>query len=196
MRLYDETCVLLCEGQYIDIATSASDEPMTVDLYFDMIGRKTAALISASIEAGALLATDDEDGHRAATAGSAGRSVSPSSSTTTCSGIWGERAQDRQGADRRRPPQEDAAGPVRLRARRRRPTASGSRELYAGAGARPTAEIVEIVAILERSGAQEFTRAEAQRHRDACLAELDGSTSWMPAARERLGAIIVSVISA
>ena len=61
MRLYDETCVLLCEGQYIDIATSASDEPMTVELYFDMIGRKTAALISGSIEAGALLATDDED---------------------------------------------------------------------------------------------------------------------------------------
>ena len=34
---------------------------MTVELYFDMIGRKTAALIAASIEAGALLATDDED---------------------------------------------------------------------------------------------------------------------------------------
>ncbi len=34
---------------------------MSVELYFDMIGRKTAALISASIEAGALLATDDED---------------------------------------------------------------------------------------------------------------------------------------
>ena len=33
---------------------------MSVELYFDMIGRKTAALISASIEAGALLATDDE----------------------------------------------------------------------------------------------------------------------------------------
>src|SRR3954467_3067633 len=61
MRLYDETCVMLCEGQYIDIATSASDEPMTIELYFDMIGRKTAALIAGSIEAGALLATDDED---------------------------------------------------------------------------------------------------------------------------------------
>ena len=61
MRLYDETCVMLCEGQYIDIASSATDEPMTVELYFDMIGRKTAALISASIEAGALLATDDEN---------------------------------------------------------------------------------------------------------------------------------------
>jgi geranylgeranyl diphosphate synthase type I len=61
MRLYDETCLALCEGQYIDIATSESDEVMSVDAYFDMIGRKTAALIAASIEAGALLATDDEE---------------------------------------------------------------------------------------------------------------------------------------
>src|SRR5690349_18165096 len=61
MRLYDETCLALCEGQYLDIATSESDDVMSVDAYFDMIGRKTAALIAASIEAGALLATDDED---------------------------------------------------------------------------------------------------------------------------------------
>src|SRR5258708_16945565 len=60
MRLYDETCVALCEGQYIDIATSETDELMSVALYFDMSGRKTAAVIAASIEAGALLATDDE----------------------------------------------------------------------------------------------------------------------------------------
>ncbi len=61
MRLYDETCLALCEGQYIDIWTGEHDLTMTVDLYYDMIGRKTAALISASIEAGALLATDDEE---------------------------------------------------------------------------------------------------------------------------------------
>ena len=60
MRLFDETCLALCEGQYLDIAMSRSDELMTVELYFDMIGRKTAALIAASIESGALLATDDE----------------------------------------------------------------------------------------------------------------------------------------
>ena len=40
---------------------SASNDLMSVELYFDMIGRKTAALIAASIEAGALLATDDEE---------------------------------------------------------------------------------------------------------------------------------------
>ena len=61
MRLFDETCLALCEGQYIDIAMSTSDELISVELYFDMIGRKTAALIAASIEAGALLATEDED---------------------------------------------------------------------------------------------------------------------------------------
>ena len=60
MRLYDETCLALCEGQYLDIAASVSNELMSVEGYFDMIGRKTAALIAASIEAGALLATDDE----------------------------------------------------------------------------------------------------------------------------------------
>src|SRR5437762_1951244 len=60
MRLYDETCVALCEGQYLDIWMAEHDDGLSVELYFDMIGRKTAALISASIEAGAVLATDDE----------------------------------------------------------------------------------------------------------------------------------------
>ena len=61
MRLYDETCVALCEGQYLDIWMAGHDEGLSVELYFDMIGRKTAALIAASIEAGAVLATEDED---------------------------------------------------------------------------------------------------------------------------------------
>ena len=36
------------------------DEWLSVDCYFDMIGRKTAALIAGSAQAGAMLATDDE----------------------------------------------------------------------------------------------------------------------------------------
>ncbi|HYL40394.1 MAG TPA: polyprenyl synthetase family protein [Candidatus Binatus sp.] len=61
MRLYDDTCVALCEGQYMDMRAAEADAPMSVDSYFDMIGRKTAALIAGSIEAGALLATDDDE---------------------------------------------------------------------------------------------------------------------------------------
>ena len=87
MRLYDETCLALCEGQYIDIATSELGRAHErSSCYFDMIGRKTAALIAASIEAGALLATDDDDGHRALSRLRLGARASPSSSTTTCSG--------------------------------------------------------------------------------------------------------------
>ena len=55
MRLYDETCLDLCEGQFMDIWTSEHDDWMSVDYYFDMIGRKTAALIAGSAEAGAVL---------------------------------------------------------------------------------------------------------------------------------------------
>src|SRR6185369_14911783 len=42
MRLYDQTCVALCEGQYLDIWMAEHDDGLSVELYFDMIGRKTA----------------------------------------------------------------------------------------------------------------------------------------------------------
>jgi geranylgeranyl diphosphate synthase type I len=193
MRLYDETCVMLCEGQYIDIATSASDEPMTVELYFDMIGRKTAALISASIEAGALLATDDEtviSGYRRF-GWSLGLAFQLNDDLL---GIWG---------------QEQKTGKVPTDIARHKKTlpvlyafemaTPADRErltlLYAKPEPSPL-EIGEIVAILERSGAQDFTRSEAQRHRDVCLDELARLDVVGDAARERLAAIIHSVISA
>jgi geranylgeranyl diphosphate synthase type I len=193
MRLYDETCVKLCEGQYIDIATSSSDEPMTVDLYFDMIGRKTAALISASIEAGALLATDDEDvigGYRRF-GWELGLAFQLNDDLL---GIWG---------------QEQKTGKVPTDVARHKKTlpvlyafehaTAADRVRLTGlyAKAEPTdEEIAEVVSILERSGAAQFTRAEAQRHRDACLAELDALTIVEPAALEKLKGIIVGVISA
>ena len=174
MRLYDETCVMLCEGQYIDIATSASDEPMTVELYFDMIGRKTAALISASIEAGALLATDDESvitGYRRFgwslglafqlnddLLGSGGRSRRPARSRRTSPGT---RRRCRCSTRSRTP---------------RRSTASGSRCCTRGRAR--AGGIEEVVAILERSGARDFTRSEARRHRDDAWRSWTTSRSW------------------
>jgi len=60
MRLYDETCLALCEGQFLDIRASEGQAWMSVEYYLDMIGRKTAALIAGSVKAGAMLATDDD----------------------------------------------------------------------------------------------------------------------------------------
>jgi geranylgeranyl diphosphate synthase type I len=193
MRLYDETCVRLCEGQYIDIATSASDEPMTVDLYFDMIGRKTAALIAGSIEAGAILATDDDEviARYRRFGWALGLAFQLNDDLL---GIWGL---------------EQQTGKVPTDVARHKKTLP---VLYAFEHAEPgdrarladlyvlaepgDLEIGEIVEILDRTGAEAYTRAEAQRWRDACLAELDGFESVDAAARDQLRGIITSVISA
>ncbi len=119
MRLFDETCLALCEGQYLDIAASVSNELMTVEGYFDMIGRKTAALIAASIEAGALLATDDEAviaryrgfGWALGLAFQVERRPARH---------LGRDAFDRQGGLGRRPPQADPPRDLRPRDRRAR----------------------------------------------------------------------------
>jgi len=193
MRLYDETCVALCEGQYIDIATSESDEIMSVDLYFDMIGRKTAALIAASIEAGALLATDDDEvvARYRGFGWALGLAFQLNDDLL---GIWGaEQATGKEPTDIARHKKTlpviyafEHAGPEdreRLVAlyRRDKPT---------------NGDVDETIAILERTGARDFTRTEARRYRDEALAELDAAGVVDARARERLEQIIVSVITA
>ncbi len=213
MRLYDETCVALCEGQFIDIWTSEHADAMSVELYFDMIGRKTAALIAASIEAGALLATDDDEviARYRAFGWSLGIAFQLNDDLL---GIWG--SEQRTGklptdvARRKKTlpviyafEHADPADRARLEALYAA-DASGSRkrpdprsDLLPGTHPEPSPDAVaEIVAILERTGGREFTRAEAQRHRDEALAHLAASGVVDATARQRLEAIVVGVISA
>ncbi|MFL5756824.1 MAG: polyprenyl synthetase family protein [Chloroflexota bacterium] len=193
MRLYDETCVKLCEGQYLDIATSATDEPMSVELYFDMIGRKTAALISASIEAGALLATDDESviGRYRRFGWALGIAFQLNDDLL---GIWGEeRSTGKEPSDvahhKKTLPVlyafENATASDRDRLSRlwRRDIPSAT-------------DVAEFVAILERAGAAEYTRRQARDHRDQALDELEQISVVDEAARQKLRGIILSVISA
>ena len=193
MRLYDKTCVALCEGQYIDIATSETDELMSVALYFDMIGRKTAALIAASIEAGALLATDDEhviDRYRAF-GWDLGLAFQLNDDLL---GIWGE---------------EEATGKEPTDVARRKKTlpviyafehaGPEDRERLAAlyADRAPTGgTVAEIVEILERTGAETYTRDQARQHRDRALEALDAAGVVLPEVRARLEEIIVRVIAA
>jgi geranylgeranyl diphosphate synthase type I len=193
MRLYDETCLALCEGQYIDIATSAADELMSVEAYFDMIGRKTAALIAASIEAGALLATDDE----AVIARYRGFGWALGLAfqlNDDLLGIWGaEQATGKQPSD---VAHRKKTLPVIYAAEQAGPD-DRARLLELYAMPEPSAaEVAEIVAILERVGARDYTRDQARRYRDEALSELDAAGVVDAAARARLEEIIVGVISA
>lgn len=57
-RVYDEACLRLAEGQYLDIDFEQRLD-VSVDEYLAMIAGKTAALLAASLEIGSRLATDD-----------------------------------------------------------------------------------------------------------------------------------------
>ena len=193
MRLYDDTCIALCEGQYLDIWAAEQVEMMSVELYLDMIGRKTAALIAASIEAGALLATDDEAviARYRGFGWALGLAFQVNDDLL---GIWGaEQSTGKEPSDLARHKKTlpviyafEHAGPddrARLVA------------LYASVS--PTAaEVSEAVSILERVGARDYTRGQARRFRDEALAELDAAGVVRPEARAELERIIVGVISA
>ncbi len=193
MRLYDETCVALCEGQHIDITSGETDEVMSVALYFDMIGRKTAALIAASIEAGALLATDDERviDHYRAFGWDLGLAFQLNDDLL---GIWGD--EHKTGKEPTDLARRKKTLPV-IYAFEHATPADHARltTLYAGHDA-STAGVREIVEILERTGAHEYARDQARLHRDRALAELDAAGVVLPDARARLQEIVMRVIAA
>ena len=193
MRLYDHTCVALCEGQFLDIWMAEHDNSLSVELYFDMIGRKTAALISASIEAGAVLATEDEaviDRYKAF-GWDLGIAFQLNDDLL---GIWGpERTTGKEPTD---VPRKKKTLPVIYAFEHGSPEDQARlAELYANGRLIPE-HVAEIVAILERSGAREYTRDQARLHRDRALAALDAAGTIEREPRAHLEEIINSVISA
>lgn len=57
--LLDRTCLELCEGQFLDMRYEGRRD-ITVEMYLEMIGRKTAALMACSTEMGAQLGAPDD----------------------------------------------------------------------------------------------------------------------------------------
>lgn len=56
----DEACLVLSEGQYLDISFEERRD-ISVAAYVDMISRKTAALMACAAQMGAMLGTKDEE---------------------------------------------------------------------------------------------------------------------------------------
>ncbi|MEX2046351.1 MAG: polyprenyl synthetase family protein [Chloroflexota bacterium] len=56
--LMDQTCVRVCEGQFLDISFESRTD-VTADRYRVMAARKTGALFAASAQSAAVLASDD-----------------------------------------------------------------------------------------------------------------------------------------
>jgi geranylgeranyl diphosphate synthase type I len=193
MRLYDETCLALCEGQFMDIWSAEHDDLLSVDFYFDMIGRKTAALIAASVQAGAMLATDDQrviDAYRGF-GWSLGIAFQLNDDLL---GIWGdEQATGKEPSDIAKHKKtlpiiyalENASPADAARLRELLATSEPSRD-----------RITEGRDILERCGAREYTRERARAERDEALRRIESAGIVRAEALERLRLIVVSAISA
>ena len=193
MRLYDETCLALCEGQFMDIWSAEHDDVLSVDFYFDMIGRKTAALIAASVQAGAMLATDDQ--HIVDAYHGFGWSLGLAFQLNDdLLGIWGdEQTTGKEPSDLAK---HKKTLPV-IYALERAPDADRVRLREIIGSAEPSAaDLAEARDIIERCGAREYTRSRARAERDAALLRLEtaGVVGAEPLARLRL--IVVSAISA
>ena len=206
MKVYDETCLALCEGQYLDIAFERRAD-VTVDAYLEMIGKKTAALIGGSVRAGAILATDDdtvadayhEFGYALGMAFQMADDVKGTFWASTESG-------------------KAEAGDVRKRKKtlpvvwamqhasqndRERLAAIYLDGMRATDGRGPStddtpvteAEVAEVLDILERSGAREHTLDEARVYRDRSL-ELLERLPCPPEGKRDLAMLVRSVIAA
>jgi geranylgeranyl diphosphate synthase, type I len=195
MRLYDETCLALCEGQFMDIWSSEHDEWLSVDWYFDMIGRKTAALIAGAAEAGAILATEDEaviTSYR-----SFGWSLGLAFQLNDdLLGIWGDTAvtgkETSDIATRKK-----TLPLIYALERARGADARRLREILARSDQPASdAEVEEVRAILERVGARDYTREQARRHRDEALSHIAAARIMDGEAIERLARIAEAAISA
>ncbi len=193
MRLYDDTCLALCEGQFLDIQSSQQGGQLSVDGYFDMIGRKTAALIAASIEAGALLATDDQAVVEAYRRFGWALGLAFQLNDDLL-GIWGqEQVTGKEPSDLAK---HKRTLPV-LYALEHATPEDRARLVALYDRADPTPEEVEEArSILERTGARDYARGEARRLRDEALAALDATGVMEGEARERLRELMLSAISA
>jgi len=168
---------------------------MSVDYYFDMIGRKTASLISGSAEAGAVLATEDESVIAAYRrfGWSLGLAFQLNDDLL---GIWGDTAvTGKETSDivtrKKTLPLIYAIEQV---------TGSDAerlRSVLAQSATEPSPdEVQEVLDILARVAAQDYTRSRARAHRDEALAEIAGVDLVDREAIERLGDVVRSAISA
>lgn len=205
MRTYDETCLALCEGQYLDISFERRAD-VTVDAYLEMIGKKTAALIGASVKAGAVLATDDDTVGEAYYRFGYALGMAFQMADDVKGTFWSASASGKT-----------EAGDVRKRKRtlplvwamehatdddRRRLVEIYLDGVRATDGRGPTpdmppptdAEVAEVLAILERSGARQHTEDEARRYRDQSLAYL-AELPCPEDGKAALGSLVRSVIA-
>ncbi len=206
MRVYDETCLALCEGQYLDISFERRTD-VTVDEYLEMIAKKTAALIGASVETGAMMASDDPGVIGAFRRFGYDLGIAFQIADDLKGSFWdsAESGKSAAGDIRKRKKtfpvvwamQNAAPDDVARLIAIYQPTILATDGSGPPDGEPPMSQelVDEVLEILERSGARDFAEREARRYRDLALSE----ALVLPVPAERMAelrALVESMISA
>ncbi len=186
LQRFDETCLALTEGQYLDMAFEARLD-VTPDDYFRMIAGKTGALLAAAPELGALVAGASP----AAVAcyrryGAAlGQAFQLQDDIL---GIWGDEAATGKSAASDILSKKKSLPVILALAH---PRVGGRlRSLYAGAAFTP-ADVPAVFRLLDEAGARAATEAEVRRATEAAHAALKLAAPFAdPLAAQDLDALL------
>jgi geranylgeranyl diphosphate synthase type I len=173
IRLFNETCVALTGGQYLDIGFESRLD-VSVGDYLAMIERKTAALVASSCEMGALVAgaPDAQREHLRAFGRHTGLAFQMQDDVL---GIWGD--------------SEVTGKPVGADIARRKRTLpiihglerSPKLQLLLAQEALSEADIRRATTLLEEAGSRAYAEQLAREHHDQALAALDTANPHQPA---------------
>jgi geranylgeranyl diphosphate synthase type I len=165
MRLFNETCVILTAGQYLDIGFE-SQHDISVEDYLAMIEGKTAALIACACEMGALVAAapDAQSEHLRVFGRHSGLAFQILDDVL---GVWGDSSLTGK-----------PVGADIVRGKKTLPVLHGLehspefRSLMAR-GALSRADVRRATDLLDEAGSRQYAESLAREHHDQALAALE-----------------------
>ncbi len=176
-QVLDETCLRLCTGQYMDLHFEELDSVALTD-YEQMIEGKTAALIAAALQIGAILGT--ADGALVSHFANAGRNLGLTFQIVDdILGIWGDSQVTGKSAATDILSRKKTLPVLYAHEWERQRGYADLARLYADDDM--TSSVEQVLALLDRAGAREYAQQRAQHHLDLTLASLDATRIRHPA---------------
>lgn len=194
-EVIDRTCLELCEGQHLDMSFEGRRE-VTEAMYLDMIGRKTAALMSCAAEVGARIGAPENEalGDRL---GAFGRALGLAFQLRDdVLGIWSakELGKSEAGDVRRK---KMTLPIIHALERASRVDRDALAVIYAERGPATDEQVIRALEILERSGARIRAYGALREQLDiasVALEEARGAASAHGGSAEEAGEALVSLV--
>ncbi len=168
----DQACLALCEGQYFDLAFE--DRPdVDLDQYLWMIRRKTAALLAAAAQLGAIVATHDPE--QVSRYHQFGESLGMAFQIQDdILGVWGdEKTTGKSAATDIRDKKKTLLVVYSLNQTTDRQAAQRLADLYAQQGPLDESAIQLVLELFERIGARQYAERAAEEYYHTALQSLE-----------------------